>query len=147
MSKATFDTDQLPALTDILMAGAYADDNLDGREVKTVRKMLVDAMKDADELPDELQDRIERFRPGEFDLEVAVARLGKLDSVHRRAVLEMLADLSEADDEIDMQEDEFLRQVAAELGAKDTELKGLTVEIEIITKKRQPPPPPKLPKK
>ena len=144
MPKATFDSNQLPALTDILMAGAHADQKLDGREVEAVRRMLVEAMKDANELPEEIEKRIERFDPEQFDLEVAVMRLGKLDSLHRRAILEMLADLSEADEEIDLQEDEFLRRVAKELNAGDDELEGLTVEVEIVTKKKQPPPPPKL---
>lgn len=146
MTKVTFDADRLPALLDILMAGAYADQQLDGREVKEVKELVLGLLKDADELPDSLLRRILAFDPERFDLKKTVAKLGKLTSEQRRAVLEMLSELSEADEEIDLLEDEFLRQVAEEMGSSAEEMKGLTVEVELLSVlpnvRPQPPPVP-----
>jgi len=150
MTKVTFEADVLPHLTDVLMAGAHADDELDGREVTAVQKLLVGLIKDADELPEALAQRIEGFVPADFNLQRTVYALGDLTPEQRRAVLEMLSDLSEADEEIDLAEDEFLRKVAAAMGSEPEELKGLTVEIELISNpspSRKAPPPPPPPKK
>lgn len=146
MTKVTFEADQLPHLTDVLMAGAHADDTLDGREVEAVEKLLVSLIKDADELPEGLAKRIKEFDPGGFDLKRTTYALGELTKEQRRAVLEMLSDLAEADEEIDLAEDEFLRSVAEAMGSKPEELEGLTVEVELVANpspsRRAPPPPP-----
>lgn len=147
MTKVTFEADLLPHLTDVLMAGAHADEQLDGREVETVEKLLVGLIKDADALPEGLAKRIKEFDVESFNLKRTIYALGDLTTDQRRAVLEMLADLAEADEEIDMAEDEFLREVAEAMGSDPSELEGLTVEIELISEpspsRRAPPPPPK----
>ncbi len=143
MTRVTFEADLLPHLSDVLMAGAHADQHLDGREVEAVQKLLKSLIKDADELPDELASRIKEFGNEKFDLKQSIDALGKITAEQRRAVLEMLSKLAEADEEIDMAEDEFLRNVAEAMGSKPEELKGLTVEVELIstTSRRAPPPP------
>ena len=149
MTKVTFEADLLPHLTDILMAGAHADQELDGREVEAVEKLLIGLIKDADELPEGLSNRIKSFDPAEFDMKRTSYALGELTKEQRRAVLEMLSDLAEADNEIDLAEDEYLRMVAEALGSKPEELEGLTVEVELVAdpspSRRAPPPP--VPKK
>jgi uncharacterized tellurite resistance protein B-like protein len=144
MTKVTFEADLLPHLTDILMAGAHADEQLDGREVDAVEKLLVSLIKDADSLPESLRTRIDAFDPEQFDAKRTAYAMGDLTAEQRRAVLEMLSDLSEADEEIDLKEDEFLRKVAEALGSTPEELEGLTVEVELIStpSRRAPPPPP-----
>jgi uncharacterized tellurite resistance protein B-like protein len=146
MTKVTFEADLLPHLTDILMAGAHADEELDGREVEAVQNLLVALIKDADELPAGLAKRIEEFDPEAFDIKRTAYAMGDLDKEQRRAVLEMLSDLAEADEEIDLAEDEFLRSVAVAMGSQPEELEGLTVEIELVSEpspsRRAPPPPP-----
>jgi len=143
MTKATFESSALPYLCDVLMAGAYADDRLDGREVEAVKKLLGALTRDGEVLSDDILDRIDAFDPKTFDLTASVAGLGELSREQKRAVLEMLSDLSESDDEIDLVEDEFLRKVAGAIGATAEDLQGLTVEIEIVSR----PVPPPLPKK
>lgn len=146
MTKVTFEADLLPHLTDVLMAGAHADDELDGREVEAVEKLLVGLIKDADALPEGLAKRIQAFDLNAFDLQSTIHALGDLSKEQRRAVLEMLSDLAEADEEIDLAEDEFLRTVAEAMGSKPEELEGLVVEIELVSdpspSRRAPPPPP-----
>ncbi len=146
MAKATFEASSLPHLCDLLMAGAHADDHLDGREVEAVKKLLSGLIEDG-ALPEEIVARIEGFDPKGFDLQASAKGLGEISKEHKRAVLEMLSNLSEADAEIDFAEDEFLRKVADALGATAEELKGLTVDIEIVPPTRQRPAPPPLPKK
>ena len=146
MTKVTFEADLLPHLTDILMAGAHADEELDGREVEAVQNLLVALIKDADELPAGLAKRIEEFDPETFDIKRTAYAMGDLSTEQRRAVLEMLSDLAEADEEIDLAEDEFLRSVAVAMGSQPEELEGLTVEVELVSEpspsRRAPPPPP-----
>jgi len=146
MTKVTFEADLLPHLTDILMAGAHADEELDGREVEAVQNLLVALIKDADELPAGLAQRIEEFDPETFDIKRTAYAMGDLSTEQRRAVLEMLSDLAEADEEIDLAEDEFLRSVAVAMGSQPEELEGLTVEVELVSEpspsRRAPPPPP-----
>lgn len=149
MTKVTFEADLLPHLADVLMAGAHADEQLDGREVEAVKTLLVSLLADADALPEELDKRIDEFDPEAFDVKRTVYAMGDLSPEQRRAVLEMLSDLAEADEEIDMMEDEFLRRVAETMGSKPEELEGLTVEIELVSgpTRRAPPPPPPQSKK
>lgn len=145
MTKVKFEADLLPHLTDVLMAGAHADQKLDGREVEAVQTLLVKLIKDAEELPEALAERIEAFEPEAFDIKQTIQAMGELTREQRRAVLEMLSDLAEADEEIDLAEDEFLREVAEAMGSKPEELDGLTVEIELVSTsptRRAPPPPP-----
>jgi uncharacterized tellurite resistance protein B-like protein len=151
MAKVTFGAEQLPHLTDVLMAGAHADEDLDGREVEAVERLLIGLIKGADALPEGLGNRIRYFDPEDFDLGATIGALGELSMDQRRAVLEMLSDLSEADEEIDLAEDEFLRSVADAMGATAEEMKGLTVDVELVVEaspsRRAPPPPPPASKK
>ena len=146
MAKVTFEAEQLPHLTDVLMAGAHADEDLDGREVEAVEQLLIGLIKGAEALPEGLSNRIRYFDPEDFDLGATIGALGELSKEQRRAVLEMLSDLSEADEEIDLAEDEFLRGVAEAMGATAAEIEGLTVDVELVIEpspsRRAPPPPP-----
>lgn len=142
MGKVSFGPSMLPALCDLLMAAAHADDALDGNEVKAVEDYLQSLSSQDEPLPEELRARIAGFDPASFSLEACVSALGELSADQRRAVLEMLADLSEADETIDMAEDEFLRSVAKAIGASDEDMRGLTVDIEIVPATSRPKPPP-----
>lgn len=147
-SQAIFASATLPFLADLLLAFAHADNRLDGREVQAVRTLLGKQLKADDELPEELASRIDAFDIKTFDLDATVKGLGTLTKEHKRAVLEMLSEVGESDDEIDFAEDEFLRKVGDAIGASAEELKGLLVEIvfELPPAKKRPAPPP-LPKK
>lgn len=147
MATATFEASSLPHLCDLLMAAAHADDHLDGREVDAVKSFLGGLIKDGAPLPDELVERIAAFDPKAFELDASAKGLGELTREHKRAVLEMMSDLSESDDEIDLAEDEFLRKVADAIGATAAELEGLTVEVEIVAPVRSRPAPPPVPTK
>jgi len=78
MTKATFEAELLPHLADILMGGAHADEHLDGREVDAVVELLTGLIKDADELPEPLRNRIDAFDPEQFDIKRTAYAMGDL---------------------------------------------------------------------
>lgn len=138
-------------LADLLMGAAYADRTFDGRERAVVRELL-EAWLAVEDLPASLDARLEAFDPGAFSLDGTVERLGLTDPKQARKVLELVAAVNEADEELDLDEDEFLKRLAAALGlggeqSADLELEILSVEelradfAELSTHK--PPPLPK----
>jgi len=125
-------TPTVELIADLLMGAAYADQTFDGRERTTVRDLLA-AWLSAEEVPAALDARLERFDPEAFSLEDTAARLGVADEKQARKVLELVAAVNEADDELDLDEDEYLKRLAAALGlagagSADLELEILSVE-------------------
>jgi uncharacterized tellurite resistance protein B-like protein len=143
MAKAIFDADLLPHLANIFMGAAHADEQLDGREVEAVERLLVGLTKPADGAQEFIRACIKAFNPKKFDITTSVRALGVLSTEQRRALLEQLSELQEADEEIDSREDDFLRKVADAMGSTQEELKGLTIDLETenATPDRAGPPP------
>jgi len=115
-------------LADLLMGAAYADRKLDGREGETVRAKLAEWLE-VDEIPGELNERLESFDPETFDLEVSAALLAPDDVSRAREILELVAAVNEADEELDLDEDRYLRNLAKELGVEESEYADLKLEI------------------
>jgi uncharacterized tellurite resistance protein B-like protein len=138
--------DRIGPLCDLLLGAAHADHQFKDREREEVRDMLAD-LTDG-ELPTELEQQIAAFDPARFDL-AATARAFHADSPDdRRRLLFLVAAINEADDEIDLAEDDYLRAVCTALELPDSALAGLTVDVEIeelreaFAKVRRGPPPP-----
>jgi uncharacterized tellurite resistance protein B-like protein len=123
-------------LADLLMGAAYADNNLDGREKATVRTKLADLLEVA-EIPDELSDRIEGFDPKTFDLETSAALLATEGAELAREVLELVAAVNDADEELDLDEDKYLRDLAKALGVAESEYSDLKLEIVSVEDLRE----------
>jgi uncharacterized tellurite resistance protein B-like protein len=121
--KAHIDT-----ITDLLLGAAYADKRLEGGELKSISAMLCKLLG-TDELPAAQHERITGFNPAKFDVKAAAGRLRFESAENKRKVLELVASVSESDDEIDMAEDAYLRKVAAGLGMSDADIKDLTIEV------------------
>ncbi len=121
--KAHIDT-----ITDLLLGSAYADKRLAGDEIQAIAKMLCKLLG-TDTLPAAQTERIGAFNPAKFDVNAAAARLRFESAENKRTVLELVASVSESDDEIDMAEDAYLRKVALGLGMSAADIKDLTVEI------------------
>ncbi len=121
--KAHIDT-----ITDLLLGAAYADKRLEGGELKSISAMLCKLLG-TDELPAAQNERITGFNPAKFDVKAAAGRLRFESAENKRKVLELVASVSESDDEIDMAEDAYLRKVAAGLGMSDADIKDLTIEV------------------
>jgi uncharacterized tellurite resistance protein B-like protein len=121
--KAHIDT-----ITDLLLGAAYADKRLEGGELKSISSMLCKLLG-TDTLPAAQSERIQGFNPAKFDVKAAAGRLRFESAENKRKVLELVASVSESDDEIDMAEDAYLRKVAAGLGLSDADIKDLTIEV------------------
>ena len=64
-----------------------------------------------------------------FDAKAAAARLSKLDHEGKHKILELVATVTDSDEELDLAEDAYLRKVAEGLGLPAEDLEGMTIEI------------------
>jgi len=142
--------DRILPLCDLLLGAAYADELLHEQEKAEVRALVADL---AGELPPEVDARISSFDPARFDLAKAAAPF-RADSVDdRKKLLVLVSAIVEADEEIDLAEDDYLRELAQALDLPKSALAGLTVEVEAeeleelfqAVRKGPPPPPGKKP--
>ncbi|MBX7083797.1 MAG: TerB family tellurite resistance protein [Nannocystaceae bacterium] len=121
--KAHIDT-----ITDLLLGAAYADKRLEGDEIAALSSMLCKLLG-TETLPQAQTDRIGSFNPAKFDVKAAAGRLRFEAPENKRKVLELIASVTESDDEIDLAEDAYLRKVAAGMGMSDADIKDLAIEV------------------
>lgn len=115
-------------IADLLMGAAYADNQLDGRELDTVKKLLAEVMS-LDQIPEEMAARLEGFDAKSFDASAA-ARSLELDSEEeKRHLVELIAAVTEADEELDLDENDYLEGVANALDLPRATFTDLTVEV------------------
>jgi uncharacterized tellurite resistance protein B-like protein len=122
--------DHILTITDLLLGAAYADKRLEGRETEQIRGLLGKLHGKA-QLPDAVDARFKEFSPAAFDVAVAGKRLAHLGD-DRRRVLEMVAAVTESDEEIDLAEDRYLRKLAEAMGMRDKEFNDLVVDFAEI---------------
>lgn len=139
--------DRIAPLCDILLGAAHADEEFKDREDDELRSMLADLS--GAELTPELEQRIATFDPARFDLAATAAAFRGDPPDDRRRLLFLVAAINDADDEIDLAEDEYLRALCKALELPAEALAGLTIEVEIeelreefSRVRRGPPPPP-----
>ena len=145
-------TDRILPLCELLLGAAYADKELKDQERDEVRTLLQGLA--GDDLPAEVETKINTFDPEKFDLQVSANPFKNDSDEDRKKLLYLVAAVNEADDEIDFAEDDYLRDLGAALGLPKEALEGLTVEVEIETQElknaftavRKGPPPPPTPK-
>lgn len=139
--------DRILPLCELLLGAAYADKELKDQEKDEVRSLLEGL---AGELPTEVERKIASFDPATFDIAAAAAAFRGDSEDDRRKLLYLVAAVNEADEELDLSEDDYLRDVAKALGLPASALEGLTIEVESEELKQTfahvrkgPPPPPK----
>lgn len=138
--------DRALALCDLLLGAAHADDHFHERETALVRAHLVAIS--GGELSRELAERIETFDPSRFDLERSGAAFAHDSKEQKRDLLELVASLHDADDELDLAEDDYLRAVVRAIEADESALDGLALDYEVeklhdtFERVRATPPPP-----
>ncbi len=134
-------------IADLLMGAAYADNDLDGREYDVVKKLLAQVM-DLTTVPDEMVTRLDNFAPKEFDPIATAKSLGLVEEEEKRQLIELIAAVTEADEVLDLDENEYLENVANALELPRPSFSDLTVEIlsvenlQAAGKKLITPPPP-----
>jgi uncharacterized tellurite resistance protein B-like protein len=117
-------------ITDLLLGAAYADKRLEGQEKDKIRSLLAKLLG-SDSFPAEVEARFKGFSPAKFDVDAAGKKVSHLGD-DRRKILEMVAAVTESDEEIDQAEDRYLRRVAAAMGLKDQEVNDLLVDFDEI---------------
>jgi uncharacterized tellurite resistance protein B-like protein len=122
--------DHIETITDLLLGAAYADKRLEGRETDKIRALL-GKLAGSDTLPANVEARFRSFQPASFDVEQAGKQLAGLGN-DRRRVLEMVAAVTESDDELDLAEDRYLRKVAEAMGLQDKQFRDLVVDFQEI---------------
>jgi hypothetical protein len=132
-------------IADLLMGAAYADRAPEGGEVDLVRETLAELMS-VPALPDWLEWRISDFKPEHHDIQDAVDKLALTTHEEKVHLLELIATVNECDETWDLEEDAYLRKVAAALGLGPEDYADLTVNelsIQRISRVLMPPPLPK----
>ena len=117
-------------ITDLLLGAAYADKRLEGKERDKIRSLLTKLLGSST-FPDEVEARFKEFSPAAHDPEAAGKKLSHLGD-KRRKILEMIAAVSESDNEIDLAEDRYLRKVAEAMGMPDKEFRDLVVDFQEV---------------
>ncbi|EDM77516.1 hypothetical protein PPSIR1_09440 [Plesiocystis pacifica SIR-1] len=120
----------IETITDCLLGAAFADKHLAGRELDTIRSLL-SKLLGGKELPPTIEARLKSFSPAAFDVEAAGRTLSTLGG-DRRKVLEMVAAVSESDEEIDLAEDRYLRRLAEAMGLAEKRFRDLLVDFQEI---------------
>jgi uncharacterized tellurite resistance protein B-like protein len=143
---ASLDLDRALAICDLLLGAAHADSFFHDEERERVRELLAEMHGD-EALPQELEARIAAFTPAGFDLTRAASGFRGDPLVERRKLLHLVSAVHEADEELDLAEDDYLRALGAALDLPDDELRGLALEFEVgelrdsFTELRSLPPP------
>jgi uncharacterized tellurite resistance protein B-like protein len=115
-------------IADLLMGAAYADNQLDGRELDTVKQLLADVMS-LDQIPAEMTARLEGFDAQAFDAKAAARSLELGSEQEKRHLVELIAAVAEADEELDLDENDYLEDVANALDLPRATFTDLTVEV------------------
>lgn len=123
----TWNSDQLTHITDILMAAAHADGDVQNVESSVAREILVGL---AGASMPALEARIKSFKASTFDMTKAGAALKLTTSAQRRELLQLVARVTESDEVHDLDESDFIVAVARAIGASKEDYTGLTISLE-----------------
>ena len=121
-------SDRIFPLCELLLGAAYADEELVSQEKTEIRALLVEL---AGEQRVEVEACIASFEPAKFDLGSIIGIFRDDSEEERRKLLRLVSTVIEADDEIDLRENDYLRELATALGLPASDLDGLVVDIEM----------------
>jgi uncharacterized tellurite resistance protein B-like protein len=140
------DPDRTLAICDLLLGAAHADSHFHDQERDSVRDLLAD-LHGGGELPAEVEKRIAGFDASAFDLARSAALFRGDSADEKRRLLHLVAAIHDADEELDLAEDDYLRALGTALELPAEDLKGLALEFEVqelrdsFTRLRSTPPP------
>jgi uncharacterized tellurite resistance protein B-like protein len=134
-------------LCELLLGAAYADEDFHQTEKTEIRALLVEL---AGDLHIEVEACIASFEPEKFDPSSVIGVFRDDPEEDRERLLRLVSTVIEADDELDLRENDYLREVASLLGLSASALDGLVLDVEIeevkdtfhAVRKGPPPPPP-----
>jgi uncharacterized tellurite resistance protein B-like protein len=117
----------IETITSLLLGAAYADKRLEGAEVKRIEAILRQVL--GGEPSAEVLASVHSFNPSRFNVHSVAATLKDLEAGDKRKLLELIASVNEADDELDLDEDAYLRHVAVGMGVSEAEIADLTLAV------------------
>ena len=132
------DTAQLKHLAELLLGAAYADGDYDGHEAEAIGGILRAQVRDG-ELPEEVTGHLASFDIDTFSVDTAAQGMGLEGAEQRRAVLQLISEVTHADDVLDHDESEFIRVVGRALGAAPEEYEDFTFDLVTIQVTSPPP--------
>ena len=140
--------DRTLAICDLLLGAAHADSNFTDRERATVRELLCDLFG-SEELPSEVEARIDLFQPAKFAVDAAAEPFRGDPAEEKKKLLYLVAAVHEADEELDFAEDDYMRALGLALELPADALKDLVIDVEVeseelkkdFEKLRKAPPP------
>ena len=118
-------------LTDLFLGAAFADTRFEQSERDYVRALLLDLLC-TETLPQELEARIEAFRPSAFNLTAAAQDFLQDPPMSKRRLLELVAYVTLSDGEQSLEDDLYVRALAECLGMQFEEYKDLTRDPEVV---------------
>ena len=117
----------IETITRLLLGAAYADKRLEGAEISRIEAILRQVL--GGEPPPELLAALRSFNPAAFKVDSAAATLQGLELADKRKLLELIASVNDADEELDLAEDAYLRHVAVGMGVPEAEIADLTLDV------------------
>ncbi len=120
--------DRIFPLCELLLGAAYADDELHPTEKTEIRALLVEL---AGELRIEVEACIASFEPARFDPSAVIGVFRDDPEADRQRLLLLASTVIEADSEIDLRENDYLRKLASLLALPPSSLDGLVVDVEV----------------
>lgn len=118
----------IDTITQLLLGAAYADKRLEGIEVTRIRAILQQILGGA-ALDPRIEEALVSFSPAAFNVHASATSLAGLDSRDKRTLLELIASVNDADDELDLAEDHYLRNVALGFGVPESEFADLALDV------------------
>ncbi len=124
-------SDRFDHIANLLMGAAHADDDLDGRELETVRKLLTQAMGE-EELPHNMEAKLHLFDPEEHDIKATVDAIDLGDDDMKLKLLELIVAVQESDEIVDFNEDEYIIAVAKAMDLPEDKYRSLTLDVQLV---------------
>ena len=121
-------SDRIFPVCELLLGAAYADNELHPQEKTEIRALLVEL---AGELRVEVEACIASFEPDKFKPSSVIGIFRDDPEEERRKLLLLTSMVIEADEQIDLAENDYLRELASLLGLPTSALDGLVVDVEI----------------
>jgi len=124
------DTERTSLITDLLLGAAHADGNLDGRETAKVKELIRKLSTDEETIA-RADARIEAFSPASFDVKSAAQSFASDPDEQKLHLLELVVQVHDADGELDLDEDSYLKDLGGALGLPDDAVGGLGLEYSV----------------
>jgi putative colanic acid biosynthesis UDP-glucose lipid carrier transferase len=107
-------------VAEALMAAAHADRPASDLESDAVRRVLCELLA-VEKLPDRLEERLRSFDPGRVDVKVLADQLVTSPVAGRHTLMELTAQICQADGQLDLSEDRYILALAFALGLEPQE--------------------------